>query len=220
MNREFWLERWREGRIGWHSDRVMPLLEKHWPAVALPPRDARVLVPLAGKSRDMVWLAAQGFRVLGVELSPIAVDQFFAENHLEPVARDSPHGTHVTSGNIEIVCGDVMALDAAELGGCSGLYDRAALIALPPQMRREYAERIYARLPRGCRGLMITLEYAQGERNGPPFSVEEGEVRELLGADWDVSLLERRDILATEPQFAAQGVTALRTAVYRLQHRA
>lgn len=220
MNREFWLERWRKGQIGWHNDRVMPLLEKHWSAVALPPRGARVLVPLAGKSLDMVWLAAQGFRVLGVELSLIAVEQFFAENHLEPVARDAPHGRHFTAGNIEVVCGDVMALDTLELGSCSGLYDRAALIALPPQMRRQYADRVYARLPRGCRGLMITLEYAQDQRDGPPFSVEEGEVRELLEADWDVSLLERRNVLAAEPRFAAQGVTALHTAIYRLQHRA
>jgi thiopurine S-methyltransferase len=218
MDPQFWLERWRAGRIGWHSERVMPLLEKHWPAAAVPP-DARVLVPLAGKSLDMIWLAAQGHRVLGVELSPIAVRQFFAENRLESTVRETPGAERFAAGNIEMVCGDVMALDAQDLAGSLGVYDRAALIALPPHMRRAYAERVYARLPRGCRGLMITLEYPQDQRAGPPFSVGEAEVRELLEARWDVSVLERRDVLASEPQFASQGITALHTAVYRLQRR-
>jgi thiopurine S-methyltransferase len=218
MNPDFWLERWRAGRIGWHSERVMPLLAEHWPTLGLP-RGARVLVPLAGKSLDMIWLAAQGYSVLGVELSPIAVEQFFSENRLEPVARDAPEGRHFTAERIEIICSDVMTLDAAVLAGCSGVYDRAALIALPPAMRRRYAERLYGRLPRDGRGMLITLEYPQDQREGPPFSVDEEEVRELLDAQWDVELLERRDILASEPQFASQGITALNTAVYRLRGR-
>ncbi len=77
MDEEFWQQRWREGRIGFHREQVMPLLEKHWRALALP-KGSRVFVPLAGKSLDMAWLAAQGHRVLGIELSRIAVEQFFA----------------------------------------------------------------------------------------------------------------------------------------------
>lgn len=218
MDPEFWLERWREGRTGWHGERVLPLLPKHWPALALP-HDAQVLVPLAGKSLDLIWLADAGHRVLGVELSPIAVEQFLAENRLEAVSRIEPYGKRFTAGRIEMICGDVMGLDAGVLAGCSGVYDRAALIALPPPMRRRYAEQVYSRLPAGCRGLLITLEYAQSERDGPPFSVAQEEVHALLDARWDVERLERRDILDTEPQFAAQGVTALHTAVYRLERR-
>ena len=71
----------------------------------------------------------------------------------------------------------------------------------------------------GCRGLLITLEYPQHEKQGPPFSVPEAEVRELYGRDWDIDVLERRDILAQQPAFIEEGVTALETVVYRLMRR-
>lgn len=219
MEAEFWLQRWREGQIGFHRDSVMPLLERHWPALALP-KGSRVFVPLAGKSLDMLWLAAQGHRVLGVELSPLAVAQFFADNGLSPQTHESRHGIHHVAGDIEIILGDAFALDAETLTDCAGVYDRAALIALPPDLRARYVDELYERLPAGCRGLLITLEYPQHEKNGPPFSVEAREVRERFEPSWNVDLLERRDILASQPSFVAEGVTALATAVYRLRKTA
>ncbi len=218
MQAEFWLERWREGRTGFHRDAPMPLLLQHWPALALP-RGSRVLVPLCGKTLDMPWLAGQGHRVLGVELSPLAVQQFFAEQGLTPARHASPLGVHHVAGDIEIIEGDVFALDDATLAGCSAVYDRAAVIALPPPLRERYAREVYARLPAGCRGLMITLDYPQQEMDGPPFSVDAANVAALFGEHWDVELLERRDILASQPKFQESGVTALHTDVYRLQRK-
>lgn len=212
MDQEFWLQRWREGRIGFHQSRVLPLLQKHWPALALP-EGSRIFVPLAGKSLDMIWLAAQGYRVLGVEISALAVAQFFAENGLTPDVHESRYGVHHRVGDIELIRGDAFALDEAALAACAGVYDRAALIALPVDLRRRYVDELYARLPAHCRGLLVTLEYPQHEKAGPPFSVEETEVRTLYPPRWSVDRLERRDILADEPGF---GVTALQTAVYRL----
>lgn len=100
---------------------------------------------------------------------------------------------------------------------CSAVYDRAALIALPAALRRRYLETVYARLPTGCCGLLITLEYPQAEKAGPPFSVDAAEVHALFDAQWQVQALEHRDILDQEPRFRADGVTALSTGVYRLQ---
>ena len=213
MEQAFWLQRWHEGRIGFHRTEVMPLLEKHWGALALA-AGSRVFVPLAGKSLDLLWLAAQGHRVLGVELSPLAIEQFFSEHGLTPQVHTSRYGTHHVAGDIELICGDAFALDAEALADCAGVYDRAAMIALPPAMRAPYVDELYARLPIGCRGLLITLEYPQAEKQGPPFSVEEDEVRMRFAPRWSVDLLERRDILAHEPGF---GTSALSTAVYRLQ---
>ncbi len=213
MEAEFWLQRWREGRIGFHQTRVMPLLQKYWPAVGLP-RGSRILVPLAGKSLDMIWLARQGYRILGVELSDIAVGQFFAENGLHPQVHESTLGRHYVAGDVEVICGDVLALDDVTLAGCGGFYDRAALIALPPPMRDRYVARVFARLPDDCRGLLITLEYPPEEMAGPPFSVSNGEVETLYGASWKIAVLEHRDILATEPHFAERGVTRMDTTVY------
>ena len=218
MKPDFWHQRWREGHIGFHQDAPTPLLLKHWPSLALP-TDAKVFVPLAGKSHDMAWLAAQGHRVLGVELSQAAVEAFFAEHRLQPQRHDSRYGMHYTAENIELICGDAFALDEAALAGCSAVFDRAALIALPAQMRQRYVDELYARLPAGCRGLLITMEYPQEQKAGPPFSVEEDEVRALYACDWQVTTLERRDILAGQPRFIEEGVSALSTVVYRLDRR-
>ena len=138
MDSEFWHQRWREGRIGFHQAQATPLLVAHWPTLELP-RDSRVFVPRAGKSLDMPWLAAQGHRVLGVELSPLAVARFFEERGLVPRVHDSHLGRHHVAGAIELICGDVFDLDAQVLADCAAVYDRAALIALPPELRRRAA---------------------------------------------------------------------------------
>lgn len=216
MEADFWHQRWRDGQIGFHQDRVTPQLEQHWDALGLLP-DSRVFVPLAGKTLDMLWLAARGHRVLGVELSRLAVEQFFAENGLATTIHGSKYGTHYRAGEIELVCGDAFALDADALAGCAGVFDRAALIALPPELRLRYAGELYSQLPSGCRGLLITLEYPQEEKAGPPFSVREAEVRALYEPDWSVDVLECRDILVSQPGFVAEGVTALDTVAYRIR---
>ena len=216
MDAEFWLQRWNEGRTGFHRGEVMPLLEKHWPSLGVP-SGGKVFVPLAGKSLDMHWLAAQGHPVLGAELSPRAVQAFFAEAGLQPAIERDAEGVHHRAGSIDLVQGDVFDLSDATLAGIDAVYDRAALIALPPELRRRYVGEVYGRLPTGCRGLLITLEYPQAQKDGPPFSVEEAEVRGLFTPRWRVELLQRREILAHEPGFQAEGVTALATAVYRLE---
>lgn len=216
MEADFWLQRWQEGRIGFHRGEVMPLLQKHWSSLAIP-AGSRVLVPLAGKTLDMLWLAAQGYRVLGVELSPLAVESFFAEHQLQAEVHASPLGRHHVAGNLELICGDVFALDKKALSDCDAVYDRAALIALPAEMRRHYVDEVYAHLPAGCQGLLITLEYPPHEKQGPPFTVDATEVSHLYSPNWQTKLLERRDILADEPGFQAEGVTALSTAVWKLQ---
>lgn len=218
MHPDFWQQRWSENRIGFHQDAPTPLLLEHWPGIGIP-TGARVFVPLAGKSLDMAWLAAQGYRVLGVELSRRAVEAFFDEHGLEPGRRGSRYGVHYTSGSIELIQGDAFDLDTDALAGCEGVFDRAALIALPPDLRRRYVRELYARLPAGCRGLLVTLDYPPHEKAGPPFPVPEAEVRELYGADWTVEVLERRDILAAQPGFVEEGVTSLETVAYRLARR-
>ena len=216
MQAEFWLQRWREGRTGFHCEETSPLLQAHWPSLALP-AGSRVFVPLAGKSRDMLWLASQGYRVLAVELSPLAVEQFFNENDLHPTMTESSAGRHYAAGPIEIVCGDFFDIDNQTVSDCAAVYDRAALIALPAEMRRRYAARLSDMLASRSRMLLVTLEYTQSEMDGPPFSVVAGEVRSLYAQGWQITQLEQRDILSEQPDLAARGLSALRTTVYRLQ---
>jgi len=218
MHPDFWHQRWADSQIGFHQDTPTPLMLKHWPSLDIAP-GARVFVPLAGKTLDMAWFAAQGYRVLGVELSRIAVEAFFDENGVTPERSQSKYGTHYIAGDIELICGDAFGLDEALLGTCDAVFDRAALIALPADLRRRYVHELYARLPSHCRGLLVSLEYPQHEKDGPPFSVVETEVYGLYSRDWDVAMLERRDILATQQRFIDEGVTALDTVVFALRRK-
>ena len=177
-------------------------------------------MPLCGKSLDMVWLAAQGHEVLGVELAPLAVEQFFAENELRPVIHESSYGRHYVAGNIEIICGDIYNLDARILSHCVGAYDRAALVALPESMRASYVRHVYGQLSPSWRGLLITLDYPQEEMAPAIFHRRQrgpGPVQGVAPA----AIIDRRDILDKEPKFQAAGVSRLDTVVYRLgQQRA
>jgi len=215
MQPDFWHQRWQSNQIGFHRDAPLPLLVAHWPALGLS-KGSQVLVPLCGKSLDMVWLAEQGHRVLGVELSQLAITQFFSERGLSPEIKQSPLGMHYHAGAWEIICGDAFALSPELLQDCAGIYDRGAMIALPPGMREIYVATTWSRLPAGCRGLLVTLEYPQPEKNGPPFSVEEAEIRQRFAGMHEIQLIERRDILHNEPSFQIEGVTALHTSVYRM----
>jgi len=216
MQPDFWQQRWQTNQIGFHRDTPLPLLVKYWPALGLK-TGSQVFVPLCGKSLDMLWLAEQGHRVLGVELSELAITQFFDERGLSPHIRKSAFGMHYYADAWELICGDAFTLLPDVLKNCAGVYDRGAMIALPPKMRETYVSTTWSRLPADCQGVLVTLEYPQPEKNGPPFSVEEAEVRQQFEGICAVELLERRNILKNEPKFQAEGVTSLHTSVYRLR---
>jgi len=215
MEPKFWQERWARNQIGFHLPEVNPYLQRHWPKLALA-EGAKVLVPLCGKSLDLMWLASLGYRVLGVELSEQAVEAFFSEQGLMPKISQRGVFKVYQADLIEVWCGDFFALDAEALADCSALYDRAALIALPPLMRAQYAEHLNALLRPGCQGGLITLDYDQTQKAGPPFAVTDDEVKVLLGARWSVQVVEEQDILGESWKFVQDGVTRLEERVYQL----
>ncbi len=215
MQPEFWHKKWESNQIGFHQPEVNPYLQRHWPDLAIPAQ-ARVLVPLCGKSLDLLWLAGRGHRVLGVELSQRAVEDFFREQQLQPQISEEGGFKVYRAGAIELWCGDFFALSASDVADCTALYDRAALIALPPPMRERYATHLQNILPAGVRGLLITLDYDQAQMPGPPFAVEDAEVQRLFGGDWQVQALEEQDVLSESGKFLQAGVTRLEERVYRL----
>lgn len=215
MEPAFWQKRWADNQIGFHQGQVNPYLQAHWPALGLAP-GSRVLVPLCGKSLDLAWLAGQGYHVLGVELSRRAVEGFFREHGLEPEVRQQGAFEVWRQGNVELWCGDFFALRAQDIGDCVGLYDRAALIALPLQMRAKYMEALSALLPVRCQGLLVTLNYDQALLDGPPFSVGDEEVRQGL-VGWQVDELEVVELIQESPKFSQAGASSLLERVYRVR---
>lgn len=215
MEPGFWHERWARNQTGFHLPEVNPYLLRHWPGLGVA-SGAQVLVPLCGKSLDLVWLASVGHRVMGVELSEKAVEAFFTEQGLTPQISQRGAFKVYQAGSIELWCGDFFALDAGAVADCRALYDRAALIALPPLMREQYAAHLTRILAGDSRGLLITLDYEQSQKAGPPFAVSDEEVQLLLGAQWSPEVLEQQDILGASWKFVQDGVTRLEERAYRL----
>lgn len=217
MEPEFWHKRWSTNQIGFHLPEVNPYLQRFWPQLEVE-RGSRVLVPLCGKTLDLLWLAQQGYSVLGVELSEKAAADFFLEHQLEPSVSEEGAFKVFRAADIEIRCGDFFALSPEDVNDCTALYDRAALIALPGPMRERYAAHLQKILPQ-CVGLLITLDYAQDEMPGPPFSVGDDEVQRLLGEVWRLEVLQEQDVLGESWKFLQAGVKRLDERVYRVSSR-
>ncbi|MGD0961198.1 MAG: thiopurine S-methyltransferase [Methylomonas sp.] len=215
MDNEFWYERWRQNQIGFHKAEINPYLQDHWPKLAVQP-GGRVLVPLCGKSNDMLWLLARGYQVIGIELSPLAVEAFFSENRLQPTVRRQGDFLISEISGLQIYCGDFFALQSSVLGKIDAIYDRAALVALPHAMRNDYVAHLSALTFPGLQILLITFNYPQLEMPGPPFSVPAEEVAALFQGWCATQLLADVDIISQELQFKQRGLSRLHEQVYRL----
>ncbi len=185
MEPGFWIERWAEGRIGFHEGRPNQYLERHAARLA---GARRVLVPLCGKAVDLAYLASRGHEVVGVELVEDAVRAFFAEQAVTPAVQRRGAFVEYAADGITILAGDMFATTRELIGPIDGFYDRAALIALPPALRARYVPHVRG-LVRAAPGLVITLEYEQALMDGPPFAVFEDELRVLYAGD-PVELIE------------------------------
>ncbi|BEE17464.1 thiopurine S-methyltransferase [Aeromonas enteropelogenes] len=214
MEAAFWHQRWEENRIGFHQADFNRWLQSWWSAQQ---PDELVLVPLCGKSRDMLWLKGQGHPVDGFELSELAISQFFSENGLvETVSEVGPYQCH-QHDNLRIYQGDFFA--APELGRRYRLvYDRAALIALPTAMRRQYAAMMSRLVEAGGQILLVTLEYQPEQQVQPPFSVGELEVRSLFERDFRVEVLGRTAEL-DHPRVLSGQLSYFDEVAYRLIRR-
>jgi thiopurine S-methyltransferase len=177
MTPEFWNEKWREGKIAFHEGRPNDYLAQHAARLGT---NRRVLVPLCGKAEDLAYLASLGHRVAGVELVEDAVRAFFAEHALTPqVRREGDHDVYSYDA-ITIIAGDFFTVTPQLIGETNALYDRAALVALPPDLRPRYAAHVRSLLAPGAPALVVSLVHEQGD--GPPFSVPDDEVGRLYGS--------------------------------------
>lgn len=218
MKAEFWHERWEKGEIGFHQHEFNRHMQEFVGRLEVP-AGARVLVPLCGKSRDMLWLADRGLRVTGIEISERATRDFFRENEIAFEVRKRPEAVIYAGGEIEIFCADIFTLSRRALPSFDAVYDRASLVALPPEMRTDYADLMAELADPGVRSLLVTLDYPQEEMRGPPFSVTQDEVERLFGSRFDISQLHTEDCLAKEPRFKKKGLTRLQERVFILQKR-
>jgi thiopurine S-methyltransferase len=173
MKHEFWHQCWEDNTIGFHQQDVHVLLTEYFPKVLsqlATEREINMLVPLCGKTVDMIYLAQHG-RVIGCELSDIACRDFFKENSLSPQVSANGEFKHYQLDNLSLYQGDFFKLDKSHLGELDLIYDRAAMIALPVEMRLQYIEKLKSLLADHGKLLLVTLEYPQEQMDGPPFAI-------------------------------------------------
>jgi thiopurine S-methyltransferase len=215
MEAEFWHDCWEKGRLGFHQLDFNQHMLRFMPRLDLQP-GAHVLVPLCGKSLDMLWLLNQGYSVTGIELSEKAVADFFSENGLHYVKRDIPGGTAWCHDRLEIHCTDLFESGLETMDPVDAVYDRAALPALPPQMRQDYAALMLEQLPLNTVILMQAMEYPQNEMDGPPFSVIPDEIEALYGLCCTIEALHHDPCLEQKPHWKERGLTMLTEHVYEI----
>lgn len=218
MNLEFWHEKWRKAEIGFHLDRPHPLLLQYWSALQASPGQT-VFVPLCGKSVDLRHLLDLGHAVTGAELSPIAIRQFLTEQALAATLTETGDMPVYAAPGLRLIEGDFFRLTPSIVGPVDAVYDRAALIAMPPAMQTRYAEQLLALTPASAPVLLITLDYDPAEMPGPPFATPAGQVRRLFDARYHVESLEQIDALADNPGLQNRGLTGLTETAWRLRPR-
>lgn len=88
------------------------------------------------------------------------------------------------------------------LNQIKAVYDRAALIALPPPTRQAYAQQLAQIIPKGTQVLLIVLDYPQAQHTPPPYAVSDAEVQHLFSKTYHCQQLLSEDIMDIEPKFA------------------
>lgn len=192
MDTQFWHDRWASNEIGFHKSEANPLLVKYVDELSLA-TGSRFFLPLCGKTLDIGWLLSRGYRVAGAELSAIAIEQLFAQLGVTPTITRAGTLDHYRAPQLDLFVGDIFRVTPELLGPVDAIYDRAALVALPQDMRARYAAHL-ATLTAHAPQLLISFEYDQRVMEGPPFSVSEEEIRQHYGQRYDITVLTSLDV--------------------------
>ena len=206
----FWHDRWKNQLTGWHRAEYNDLMVKHWPSLNAP-EGSEVLVPLCGKSLDMLWLAEQGYSVVGMDMVEQAVQTFFTENELSPESIQFGKLIKHSSPPFTIFQGDVFNLEAGTVQA-DAWYDRAAMVAIPPSTRESYVQQIRQQTKPGAVGLLITFTYPQHEADGPPFSLTDEEALSLFSEGFEIERLEVIDVSDEKDR----GLTSVTSSVFKI----
>jgi len=192
MDAKFWHDRWASNEIGFHKSEANPLLVNYLDELSLA-TGSRIFLPLCGKTLDIGWLLARGYRVAGAELSAIAIDQLFAQLGVTPTITKVGALGHYHAPQVDLFAGDIFNVTPELLGPVDAVYDRAALVALPQQMRARYTAHLTTLIAQAPQ-LLISFEYDQQAMEGPPFSVSEEEIRQHYGQRYDIRVLTSLDV--------------------------
>lgn len=174
MEKEFWMQAWEDRRIGFHQSQYNPVMTEHYKDLEL--KDKNVLIPLAGKSKDILYFIERGANVTAIELSEMAVKEFFEENGIVPQLSKTATHTIYESQGLKFVCGDFFSYSPDQGKHFDYYYDRACIVALPMEMRQSYYKKIESLIAIHTDIFIITFAHNGPKDFGPPFYVPEEEI--------------------------------------------
>ncbi|SFL29077.1 thiopurine S-methyltransferase [Nitrosomonas aestuarii] len=192
MKASFWHQKWEQGDIAFHESEVNTLLITHCKKLNLS-KGSRVFLPLCGKTRDIAWMLACGYQVVGAELSELAINKLFDDLGVVPKISGFGELTLYRAKNIDIFVGNIFDVLAESLGLVDAVYDRAALVAMPANMRDQYTSHLM-NITDAAPQLLITYEYNQQLMDGPPFSINEEELKHYYSAAYQIKPVESKKV--------------------------
>ena len=212
-----WQERWEQGMIGWHGSNVNPYLDQNSSVLFEENNDPRILIPLCGKSLDITWLANRTGEVVGVELIQKAIDDFYQENNIIPQRQEDQGLLSYSQDNIKLICSSFFDLTAEKIGTFDAIYDRASLVAIPPEKRQEYVALCLSLLKKGGQILLITYDAPVPETKGPPFPIKTGVIPKLYqNASECIQLSENTDLKANNPRLQRRNLDWSKTSIWKI----
>jgi len=212
MDPNFWHQRWEKNQIGFHESDGNTLLKRYFEATKLA-KQARIFVPMCGKTRDIAWLLDHGFEVIAVELNESAVIALFEDLGATPSVTQQAPFTCYSAPSINVLVGDFFELTATHISQIDAIYDRAALVAMPEDLRRKYAQHL-CEISANSKQLLITFEYDQTLLKGPPFSVSEEYVQQYYHQYYDITRLYHDKVAG-----GFRGLEEVYESVYLLETR-
>ncbi len=187
-----WLERWKNREIGFNQQKPNAFMVQYFERLNLA-EGSKILVPLCGKTVDISWLLAQGYKVTGIELSETAIIELFEELDVVPTVSTVGELTLYTATNLNVFVGDIFKVTAELIGKIDAIYDRAAIVALTKGLRVDYTVHLRA-MSKNAPQLLLCFEYEQSLMDRTPYSVEESEVRGHYAEHYEIELLTRESI--------------------------
>lgn len=215
MESDYWLQRWQVGNIGFHATEVNDQLKEIWPYLQIP-QNTTVFAPLSGKSLDLVWLRQQGHPVVGVEISELACRQFFSDQHIAPEIAQTENFRVFKADGYTLYCGDFFEFSRNYLPENTCVFDRASLVAFPPEMRHSYAQKMDELMTNNATMLLISLRYSKDHMDGPPFSLETEDIRSLYSHSFQIQPLKSVNRIDMMEKFKERGLTEIWEETYKL----
>ena len=195
-----WNKNWKNEKIGFHQAQTSPSLLQY---AHILDEERTILVPLCGKTLDMHFLHQRNHCVIGVELIPKAIDDFFQEWGVVPTKKKDRFWYE----QITIINQNIFAIQPPTIPTIDGIFDRAALVALPTHIRAQYARHLLTLLKDEGTLLLITYDLPRSQEKGPPFAVRQNDVPKLFARASSVELLkEIHKTPKEEPSLSSRGV--------------